>query len=223
MGGRPLTRPGDSPKKIEYTAASCVNEIWHGALRVENDDAELVRRGRAGDRDALRQLFERYQRRLLAVVVGMVRNPEDAREIVQDTFVRAFRNLEGFKGDSSFYTWLYRIAVNRAIDLRRRTSRHQSTEFDESVATGEEFTISAGGAAGSGDPFEAVRNRELGRKIGEAIESLTPDHRAVILLREIEGLSYEEISEVMDCSLGTVMSRLHYARKKLQAKLKELL
>jgi RNA polymerase sigma-70 factor (ECF subfamily) len=190
---------------------------------VESDDAELLRRGRSGDRDALRQLFERYHRRLLAVVIGMVRNPEDAREIVQDTFVRAFRSLDGFKGDSSFYTWLYRIALNRAIDLQRRGSRYQSAEFDEAIATGDEFAISSGGVAASEDPFDAVRNRELGRKISEAIEGLTPDHRAVILLREIEGLSYEEISEVMNCSLGTVMSRLHYARKKLQAKLKELL
>jgi len=190
---------------------------------VEHHDAELLRRARAGDRDALRQLYERYHRRVLALVVGMVRNPEDAREIVQDTFVRAFRSLDSFKGDSSFYTWLYRIAVNRAIDLQRRGSKFQRTEFDESIALGEEASSTSASFAASEDPFHAVRNRELGRKISEAIESLTPDHRAVILLREIEGLSYEEISEVMDCSLGTVMSRLHYARKKLQAKLKELL
>jgi len=190
---------------------------------VEQDDAELLRRARAGDRDALRQLYERYHRRVLALVVGMVRNPEDAREIVQDTFVRAFRSLDSFKGDSSFYTWLYRIAVNRAIDLQRRGSKFQSAEFDESIALGEQASSTSASFAASEDPFHAVRNRELGRKISEAIESLTPDHRAVILLREIEGLSYEEISEVMDCSLGTVMSRLHYARKKLQAKLKELL
>jgi RNA polymerase sigma-70 factor (ECF subfamily) len=190
---------------------------------VEHDDVELLQRGRAGDRDALRQLYERYHRRVLAVVIGMVRNPEDAREIVQDTFVRAFRSLDNFKGDSSFYTWLYRIAVNRAIDLQRRGSKFQSTEFDETVGLGEDAGSTSGSVATSEDPFQAVRNRELGRKISEAIASLTPDHRAVILLREIEGLSYEEISEVMDCSLGTVMSRLHYARKKLQTKLKELL
>jgi len=190
---------------------------------VEVEDSELLRLGRSGDRDALRQLYERYQRRLLSVVVGLVRNPEDAREIVQDTFVRAFRSLDGFKGDSSFYTWLYRIAVNRAIDLQRRGSKFQSSEFDESVAVGDEGTSFLGAGSISKDQFDAARNRELGRKISEAIESLTPDHRAVILLREVEGLSYEEIAEVMDCSLGTVMSRLHYARKKLQTKLKELL
>ena len=94
-------------------------------------DAELVARGRSGDRTALQMLAERYQRRVLGVVIGMVRNPEDAREVVQETFVRAFRNLAGFKGDSSFYTWLYRIAVNLAIDLQRRESKRSSVEFDE--------------------------------------------------------------------------------------------
>ncbi len=185
-------------------------------------DAELVERGRAGDRDALRMLAERYHRRILGVVVGMVRNPDDALEVVQETFVRVFRNLDGFKGDSSFYTWLYRIAVNLAIDLQRREGKRSNVEFDETLPPADAGALSAGPASGE-DPFETVRNRELGNKIFRAIEGLTPDHRAVILLREIEGLSYEEISDALDCSLGTVMSRLHYARKKLQSKLKELL
>ena len=185
-------------------------------------DAELVVRGRSGDRTALQMLAERYQRRVLGVVIGMVRNPEDAREVVQETFVRAFRNLGGFKGDSSFYTWLYRIAVNLAIDLQRRESKRSSIEFDETQPPGQ-ATLAMGGKTSGEDPFQAVQNRELGGKIFEAIDDLTPDHRAVILLREIDGLSYEEISQVLQCSLGTVMSRLHYARKKLQAKLKELL
>ncbi len=192
---------------------------------MDQTDSELVDLARAGDRDAARQLVERYQRRVLGVVIGMVRNPDDAREVVQETFVRAFRNLDGFKGDSSFYTWLYRIAVNQAIDLQRRESKRSSVEFDESVSVeGAVFgPLGLGGKAGGENPFDVVRNRELGRKIFEAIEGLTPDHRAVILLREIEGLSYEEISDALDCSLGTVMSRLHYARKKLQTRLKELL
>jgi RNA polymerase sigma-70 factor (ECF subfamily) len=152
----------------------------------------------------------------------MVRNPEDAREIVQETFVRAFRNLHGFKGDSSFYTWLYRIAVNQSIDFKRREAKRPQAEYDEAQSPGD-AALAFGGRVTGEDPFDAIRNRELGSKIFEAIEDLTPDHRAVILLREIEGLSYEEISETLDCSLGTVMSRLHYARKKLQTRLKELL
>jgi len=189
---------------------------------VEPSDFELVRRGRDGDRDALRTLVERYQRRLLGVAVGVLRNPEDAREIVQETFVRAFRNLHGFKGDSSFYTWLYRIAVNLSIDFKRRETKRPQTEYDETQSPGD-AALAFGGKVTGADPFDAIRNRELGSKIFEAIEGLTPDHRAVIILREIDGLSYEEISESLDCSLGTVMSRLHYARKKLQTRLKELL
>jgi RNA polymerase sigma-70 factor, ECF subfamily len=194
----------------------------YGDKRVEAGDGELVSRAQAGDRDAIQQLLQRYERRLLGVLVGMVRNPEDAREILQETFVRAFRSLEGFKGDSSFYTWIYRIAMNLAIDHQRRGNKRPSIEFDESIGVSED-AVGDGSAHLGLDPFKNVRSRELGKKIFEAIESLTPDHRAVILLREIDGLSYEEISEVLDCSLGTVMSRLHYARKNLQARLQEML
>lgn len=189
---------------------------------MDSSDAELVARGRAGDRTALQALAERYQRRILGVVVGMVRNVEDAREVVQETFVRAFRNLDGFKGDSSFYTWLYRIAFNLSIDLQRKESKRTNVEYDEGLPPSD-APMAFGGKTQGEDPFTAVRNQELGSRIFRAIDDLTPDHRAVIILREIEGLSYEEISQTLDCSLGTVMSRLHYARKKLQAKLRELI
>jgi RNA polymerase sigma-70 factor, ECF subfamily len=194
----------------------------HGDRRSDPPDSELVAQAQAGNRDAVQTLLERYERRLLAVIVGMVRNPEDAKEILQETFVRAFRSLEGFKGESSFYTWIYRIAMNLAIDHQRRGGKRPLVEFDETIGVKED-AVGEGSAILGIDPFKSVRSRELGRKIFEAIESLTPDHRAVILLREIDGLSYEEISEVLDCSLGTVMSRLHYARKKLQSRLQEML
>lgn len=185
-------------------------------------DGELVALAQAGDRDAVQQLLERYERRVLAAIVGMVRNPEDAREILQETFVRVFRNLDTFKGESSFYTWVYRIAMNLAIDHQRRSAKRPVVEFDDAVGLDDDAV--GGGSATLGiDPFQNVRSRQLGRKIFDAIESLTPDHRAVILLREIDGLSYEEISEALGCSIGTVMSRLHYARKKLQTRLEETL
>lgn len=193
-----------------------------GDRRLHPPDDELVAQAQTGDRAAVQTLLERYERRLLAVLLGMVRNPEDAREILQETFVRAFRNIEGFKGESSFYTWIYRIAMNLAIDHQRRGAKRPLVEFDESVGVKED-AVGDGSAILGTDPFKSVRSRELGRKIFEAIESLTPDHRAVILLREIDGLSYEEISVALDCSLGTVMSRLHYARKKLQSRLQEML
>jgi len=194
----------------------------YGDRRLDPPDGVLVSQAQAGDREAVQTLLERYQRRLLAVIVGMVRNPEDAKEILQETFVRTFRSLEGFKGESSFYTWIYRIAMNLAIDHQRRGGKRPLVEFDETIGVKED-AVGEGSAILGVDPFKSVRSRELGRKIFEAIESLTPDHRAVILLREIDGLSYEEISEVLDCSLGTVMSRLHYARKKLQTRLQEML
>ncbi len=189
---------------------------------MELSDEELVAGAQAGDRDAMQLLMERYQRRVLAVVIAMVRNPDDAAEVVQEAFIRAFRNISGFKGDSSFYTWIYRIAVNLAIDHQRRESKRGGYEFDETLPPHEE-PIGDGGEKLGRDPFDRVRDRELGKKIFDAIEDLTAPHRAVILLREIEGLSYEEISEVLECSMGTVMSRLHYARKKLQERLKETL
>ncbi len=189
---------------------------------MEPGDGELVEQAKRGDRGAMQQLIERYQRRVLSVVIGMVKDQEDARDVVQETFVRVFRNIGGFKGDSSFYTWVYRIAVNLSIDHRRRVSKRPLVEFDETLPPREE-PIGAASRTLAQDPFREVRSRELGRKIFAAIEDLTPDHRAVILLREVDGLSYEEISQVMECSMGTVMSRLHYARKKLQARLSDLL
>ena len=153
-------------------------------------DSVLVERGRGGDRRALQTLVERYQRRVLGVVVGMVRNPEDA--------------------------------VNLAIDVQRKNSKRSHVEFDE-MQPPADAPLAMGGRTRGADPYDAVRNKELGDKIFRAIDSLTPDHRAVILLREIDGLTYEEISQTLGCSMGTVMSRLHYARKKLQEKLRDLL
>jgi RNA polymerase sigma-70 factor (ECF subfamily) len=192
---------------------------------VERSDSELVFDSRRGDKEAFRELVERYQRKIVSVAVGMVNNPEDALEIAQETFVKAFQNLGKFKGESSFYTWLYRIAVNRAIDFRRREQRYPTVRFEDRVSSG---------GFGEGyedvlkeerptDPYHEAQAREIGDRVTAAIDELTPDHKAVILLREVEGLSYDEISRVMQCSKGTVMSRLHYARKKLQKKLRDCL
>jgi RNA polymerase sigma-70 factor (ECF subfamily) len=191
---------------------------------VEKSDGELIRESRRGGKEAFQELVRRYQKRIMAVALGMVHNPDDAMEIVQDAFVKAYENIDRFKGESSVYTWLYRIVVNRAIDFRRRERRHPVVHFEDRAGNDErrepyEDTLKE---ERPNDPFEAVGSREVGDRVTEAINELTPDHKAVILLREVEGLSYEEISRVMQCSKGTVMSRLHYARKKLQEKLKDL-
>jgi RNA polymerase sigma-70 factor (ECF subfamily) len=189
---------------------------------VERSDRDLVRESRRGDKEAFRELVERHQRKIVSVAMGMVQNRDDALELTQETFIKAYENLEKFKGESSFYTWLYRIAVNLAIDYRRRGRRFSSVSRtgrpdgpDELESTLPAKTLS--------DPYHQARVHELGGRVAEAINELTPDHKAVILLREVEGLSYEDISRVMQCSKGTVMSRLHYARKKLQEKLRDCL
>ena len=186
-------------------------------------DWELVQRTRSGDRDAFRELVERYQRKIAALALGMLRNREDALDIVQESFAKAYQNLGRFKGDSSFYTWLYRIAFNLCVDHQRRESKAGgiSLEGDERGEGGPAVPPLDG--VRTDQPFERARDAEIARRMAEAIGELTPEHRAVILLREVEGLSYEEISQVLQCPKGTVMSRLHYARQKLQARLQGLL
>jgi RNA polymerase sigma-70 factor (ECF subfamily) len=186
-------------------------------------DWELVQRTRSGDRDAFRELVERYQRKIAALALGMLRNREDALDIVQESFAKAYQNLDRFKGDSAFYTWLYRIAFNLCVDHQRRETRlgHVPLEVDEHGEGGAVLPPVDG--ARTDQPFERTRDAEIARRLADAIRELTPDHRAVILLREVEGLSYEEISQVLQCPKGTVMSRLHYARQKLQARLQGLL
>lgn len=187
---------------------------------MERPDAELVRLACQGDRAASQELVERYQRKVYAVTLGMLHDHEAAWETAQETFIKALRSLDQFRGEASFYTWLYRIAVNLAIDFQRREWRRPVVDVAEGVVETQE-TIQDD--LRRNDPFRLVRNREIGERVRAAIDELTPEHRAVILLREVEGLSYEEISRVMQCAKGTVMSRLHYARKKLQSALKDLL
>jgi RNA polymerase sigma-70 factor (ECF subfamily) len=193
------------------------------AARREADreaDAELLRAVLAGDTTAYRGLVEKYQGRVYAMVYGMLRNREDARDVTQEAFVKAYHNLDGFRLDSSFYTWLYRIAMNLAIDLVRKRKRQKQTSFEDGIATKDED----GGIAEhhhEDGPRRALERKQLYARIMDALEQLPEDQKQVVLLRELEGLSYKEIAEVMEIPEGTVMSRLFYARKKLQKLLAE--
>jgi RNA polymerase sigma-70 factor (ECF subfamily) len=186
-----------------------------GDNRYAADEAELIQQAKKGDQQAFAVLVRHYQRRLFGVALALTRNPDDAAELAQEAFVRAYQNLGQFEARSSFSTWLYRIVANLAIDLRRRESRHV-------VLRGEEAESELRRLAGSGDTgFNTTFGGELRGRLRAALDELTPEHRAVILLREVEGLSYEEISETLGCPRGTVMSRLHYARMRLREQLKD--
>ena len=178
------------------------------------DETELIRKAKRGDREAFSVLVERYQRRVIGVAFAVVHNSEDALELAQETFVRAYENLDSFESRSSFSTWLYRIAANLAIDLRRRERRHSFVRGEEAESEIDRLPSSIG------DSFAEFSRGELNRRLRAALDELTPEHRAVILLREVEGLSYDEISDILQCPRGTVMSRLHYARNRLRMILK---
>jgi RNA polymerase sigma-70 factor, ECF subfamily len=186
------------------------------ASRPDGDELELIERAKRGDRQAFGALVERYQRRVIGVALAIAHNQDDAFELAQETFVRAFENLSKFESRSSFSTWLYRIAANLAIDFRRREARHVVLRGEE--AENEIRRI----PSQQGDSYGAARRSELSEKIRDALDQLTPEHRAVILLREVEGFSYDEISEVLNIPRGTVMSRLHYARSRLRGMLKDV-
>ena len=151
--------------------------------------------------------------------MGVVKNEDDALDAVQEAFVKVHKNIHRFQGSSSFYTWLYRIVMNVSIDHVRRTSRRRNQDFDERTLH-EESEVAGDGAlvpsVASANPGKAVLRRELGDAIQTALQELPEHHRAVIVLREVEGMSYEEMAEALEVPKGTVMSRLFHARKKMQ-------
>lgn len=183
-----------------------------------DSDKALVARGQMGDQDAFKRLVERHQRRIYALIRGMVRNDEDAFELTQDAFVKAYTNLERFQGTASFYTWLYRIAVNLTIDFRRKEWKVKKDEYDDGIST----SGSESAQLVDGSPHRRYAQREIMSRLDVALGTLNEDQRSAIVLREVEGLSYQEIAETLGCSQGTVMSRLFYARKKLQEQLADL-
>ena len=188
----------------------------------ESDDAELVRRCQAGDSSAFNDLVIRYRNKVFAMVYGMTQNEQDAWDLAQEGFLKAWRSIHRFRGQSSFYTWLYRIMTNVTIDALRRKGIHGETEFDDRIAPANVEPGSRTTPSAVPLPNNKLEQREIRQRIDEAISKLSPEHRAVIVMKEIQDLQYSEISEILNCSLGTVMSRLFYARKKLQTLLRDV-
>ena len=185
-------------------------------MEKEIKDKELVRLAKAGDKDSFRILVERYQKRAFTIAYGIVKSHEEAEDVIQESFVKAYISLKKFKGESSFYTWLYRIVYNMSIDVTRRKARRggEAFEYDEGRDGGEQTGRPLRGSVEG--PAEALQRRETGKRIQQAMDQLSEEHRTVVVLREFEGMSYDDIAESMDISRGTVMSRIHYARKHLQ-------
>ena len=179
-----------------------------------DQDRVLLESAKKGDKLAFKQLVQRHQRRAFAIALGLLRDEQDAREVVQEAFLRVHRGLDSFQGGSSFFTWLYRIVTNLSIDLMRKPSR-RDVELDESREI-DEADIPLLSRIDGADPMDVLRRAEIRNKLEAALAALPVYHRGVIVMREVEGMSYEEMAEAMGVSKGTIMSRLFHARQKLQ-------
>ena len=180
-------------------------------------DRELVRQAKAGELSAYDDLVRKYQERVYATIYHMTGNHEDASDLAQESFVKAWQALKSFKGDSSFYTWVYRIAVNRTINFlkqrRNRTPHFSLNDLDFSGENDPDLVA----LVSQNTPRREVGLIELQTRLNEAIQKLSEEHRMVVTMHDIQGIPHDEIAAVMNCNPGTVRSRLHYARQQLQA------
>src|SRR6201988_1930209 len=191
--------------------------------KVDVSELDLVKQCQAGQTEAFDQLVIRYRTRVFAMIYNMVHNEQDAWDLAQESFVKAWRSIKRFRGRSSFYTWIYRIVMNVTIDwLRKKQIKGGGSEFDDAIQLKEVEPASKTVPKSEALPHEMMERSEIRARIDKAIAQLSPEHRAVILMKEIEEMQYHEIAETLGCSIGTVMSRLFYARKKLQNLLKDV-
>lgn len=191
-------------------------------MEVREADLQLVERVQAGDREAFSLLVVKYQRKLLRLVSRFVRDHAEAEDVTQEAFVKAYRALPNFRGESAFYTWLYRIGVNTAKNWLLANGRRMPTVTEITDEDGEGIEDS-GLLRDDETPERVLLSKQIGATVNAAMDALPEDMRMAISLREIEGLSYEEIAQVMDCPIGTVRSRIFRARDVIAAKLRPLL
>lgn len=183
--------------------------------------AGLVARARRGDEDAFGELVKMFHGRVYGVIYRMVSNVEDARELAQQTWVKAWQRLDSYKGDAQFFTWLYRIAVNSVLDQGRRSARRKEVSLDEEPEREPRPAVEWQGPD-DGRPDRGLERQEVQEAFERALDSLTPEHRMALILREVEGMSYREIGQVMKCRAGTVMSRIFYARRQIQEQMRDV-
>lgn len=186
------------------------------------EEMDLVKRARKGDLTAYDELVRRYQERIYATVYHMTANHEDANDLAQEAFIKAFQALKSFKGGSTFYTWVYRIAVNKTINfLKQRRNKGQMSLDDLDFNAEHDPDLVA--LISEKTPRREVNLAELQEKLNAAMQKLSEPHRLAVTLHDVQGLSHEEIAKIMDCNVGTVRSRLFYARQQLQAYLSDYL
>src|SRR6266404_3128483 len=186
------------------------------------EEQQLVKRARTGEMEAYDELVRRYQERIYATIYHMTANHEDANDLAQETFIKAYQALKSFKGDSSFFTWVYRIAVNKTINFlkQRKNKTHMSLNDLDFNAEHDADLVAL---ISEKTPRREVSLIELQEKLNAAMQKLSEVHRLVVTLHDVQGLSHEEISKIMGCNTGTVRSRLFYARQQLQAYLSDYL
>jgi RNA polymerase sigma-70 factor (ECF subfamily) len=186
------------------------------------EEIALVARAREGDLAAYDDLIRRYQERIYATIYHMTSNHEDANDLAQDSFLKAYQALKSFKGGSSFYTWLYRIAVNKTINFLKQRKNRQHLSLND-LDFNAEHDPDLVALVSEKTPRRDAGLTELQQKLNEALLKLSEPHRLVVVLHDVQGLSHEEIAKVMECNIGTVRSRLFYARQQLQAMLADYL
>ncbi len=196
---------------LYYTSDMERDDAQRGTRYAEFEDGDLVSATRRGDGDAFEELVRRYRNDVFGLAHHFVRNREEAWDISQEVFLKVHRSLGRFRGDSSFKTWIMRITANQCKDFFKKR-RLKTVAFDEAIGT-------ADAPSSIPAPGRALEATEIGDAIAAALESLTAKHRTAFVLREFEGLSYDDMARIMGCRVGTVMSRLHHARKKLQRSL----
>ena len=183
-------------------------------------DDELVLKSQQGDMHAFDQLVERYHSKIYGLTYNMTSNREDAEDLTQEIFVKAYEALPRFKGKSSFYTWLYRIGVNKTINYRKKRNRKRALSldsFDQDIKMDEAYHD----LTAKGSPLRSISLSELQKKLNEALQTLSEKHRTVVVMHDMQGIPHDEIAKVVGASVGTVRSRLFYARRQMQAELSE--
>ncbi len=188
----------------------------------EWNEKEVVKRAQKGDMEACDELIQKYQERIYSTIYHMISNHEDASDLAQITFIKAIRKINNFKGQSSFFTWLYRIAVNNTINFIRTKRKRvilSINQMDEEFDRGEELL----GLVSKETPQREINRLELQGILNAAMLKLSANHRLVVTLHDVQGMPHEQIGEIMDCNTNTVRTRLHYARKQLQAYLSDYL